>query len=145
MAEVAIAPGTVTETITFQELTSAGGYGEVTTTPPVCVQLDQAIQVNFNWTQSGALFGGFMGQHWSLKILFEMIGENPDPNPATIAVTEPYVNGDPHPYSKVVTIPAGHCPDGIFRIVSRLALVDMAGKLPVVAHVDHGLVEFHDA
>ena len=131
--------------IEYSELNTGGGYSPVVLNPnPSSIQSDQDWQIEFDWTQSGALFGGFTGVNWELEILLEKLGRQEYTGPA-ISTTEAYVNGNPHNYNKVISVPAATMTgeEGVYRIVARLALRDAVGLYPVSAFQDLGYVQFY--
>ena len=115
--------------------------GEVITTPPTSIQLDQPTIFTFNWSATG-FFAPFLtgpGRNLKFDVFYELMG----PDEATFPIPSlsiPYTVGGP----ATLTVLANTVnTEGVYRVVVRMMYTITGQPSPICGFVDLGLIEYY--
>ena len=112
------------------------------------IRTDLPFDINFDWTQEGALVAWGPGR-WRGDAFLEEMGQGEYLGPP-LNFNIPHVLANPHNYVQTINVPANTVQPGIYRLVVRLAFefefpAGVFHPGPVAAFAEFGLVQFYES
>ncbi len=90
--------------------------------PAQIIRTDQAWDVRFRWTTTGAL-NYVMSGKWLLRVLLEEMGQGESGLAPAYSQAEVAFVSAPTTYDRILHIPAGQVRPGVYRIVATITMV----------------------